>query len=137
MHHYNTYHILIFEDFSHCCIISYLYPVCHTKCTYMQHSTKIKTICEKFKETHIPAKAIWTAAGNIIASTTNNKIYSIITAWSRTPFCLQRNIHEIKWSTKCWMKASKKQHSNTKYMFKTLQRIHKVMHYLALVVRNN
>lgn len=72
-----------------------LCPVCmqHAQiCSSIQnlYSAKIKTICEEFEETHIPAKAIWTAAGNIIASTTNNEIYSIITAWSRTPFGLQR-----------------------------------------------
>lgn len=43
------------------------------------------------KLTHIPAKAIGASASNIIASTSNYKIYSIITSWSGAPFGLQRN----------------------------------------------
>lgn len=44
----------------------------------------------KKKKTHIPAKAIRTAACNIIPFTSNSKIDSIITAWGRTPFRLHK-----------------------------------------------
>jgi hypothetical protein len=39
-------------------------------------------------QTYIPTKAIGTFATDIVASTAHNKLHSIVTARSRTPFCL-------------------------------------------------
>ena len=64
----------------------------------------------KLEETHIPAEAVCTAAGNIIAPTANNKIHSIITARCRAPFGLQNNPNNIHNTAKKYKMKKKRVH---------------------------
>lgn len=76
-------------------------------CLYIRVRNNKEKKSETIEETHVPAKAKWAPTSNIITSTANNKVYSIITAWRRTPFCLQKQPTSHRYYTVTYLAKTK------------------------------